>query len=93
MFLDHRQEQWPEWLGTAEFVYNNKKHTATQILPFEASYGLSLRIGFEGRRGKRFKVAEEFVQRMRQVQEEVKVVEHSRTYLNKQAKSCQQAQP
>jgi len=73
MFLDHRQEQWPEWLGTAEFVYNNKKHTTTQILPFEASYGLSLRIGFEGRRGKRFKVAEEFVQRMRQAQEEVKV--------------------
>jgi len=22
MFIDHRQEQWPEWLGTAEFVYN-----------------------------------------------------------------------
>ena len=24
MFIDHRQEQWPEWLGTAEFAYNNK---------------------------------------------------------------------
>ena len=24
MFIDHRQEQWPEWLGTAEFTYNNK---------------------------------------------------------------------
>jgi len=21
MFIDHRQEQWPEWLGTAEFAY------------------------------------------------------------------------
>jgi len=29
MFVDHKQEQWPEWLGTAEFAYNNKKHTAT----------------------------------------------------------------
>jgi len=72
MFVDHKQEQWPEWLGTAEFAYNNKKHTATQISSFEANYGLSPRIGFEGRRGKRFEVAEEFVERMKQVQEEVK---------------------
>ena len=72
MFIDHRQKQWPEWLGIAEFVYNNKKHTATQISPFEANYGLSPRMGFEGRRGKRFEAAEEFVERMKQVQEEVK---------------------
>ena len=59
-------------MGTAEFTYNNKKHTATQISPFEANYGLSPRMGFEGRRGKRFEAAEEFAERMRQVQEEVK---------------------
>ena len=73
MLVDHRQEQWPEWLGIAEFAYNNKRHTATQVSPFEANYGLSPRMGFEGRRGKRFEAAEEFVERMRQVQEEVKV--------------------
>ena len=72
MFVDHRQEQWPEWLGTAEFAYNNKKHTATQISPFKANYGLSPRMEFEGRRGKRFEAAEEFAERMKQVQEEVK---------------------
>ena len=22
MFIDYRQEQWLEWLGTAEFTYN-----------------------------------------------------------------------
>jgi len=74
MFVDHRQEQWPEWLGTAEFIYNNKKYTATQVSPFEANYGLSPRMRFEGRRGKRFEAAEEFAERMKQVQEEVKVV-------------------
>jgi len=74
MFIDHRQEQWPEWLGTAEFAYNNKKHTAIQISPFEANYGLSPRIGFEGRRGKRFEAAEEFAERIKQVKEEVKAV-------------------
>ena len=74
MFVYYRQEHWPEWLETAEFMYNNKKHTATQISPFEANYGLSPRMGFEGRRGRRFEVAEEFAERMRQVQEEVKAV-------------------
>jgi len=24
MFIDHCQEQWLEWLETAEFAYNNK---------------------------------------------------------------------
>ena len=56
----------------AEFVYNYKRHTATQVSPFEANYSLSLRMGFEGRRGKRFGVVEEFTERIKQVQEEVK---------------------
>ena len=34
MFIDHRQEQWPEWLGTAEFAYNNKVHIGTKMSPF-----------------------------------------------------------
>jgi len=46
----------------------------TQISPFEANYGLSPRMGFEGRRGKKFEAAEEFAERIKQVQEEVKVV-------------------
>jgi len=37
MFIDHRQEQWPEWLGTAEFAYNNKVHSSTQTMPFKAN--------------------------------------------------------
>ena len=39
MFIDHRQEQWPEWLGTAEFAYNNKAHSGTKVSPFEANNG------------------------------------------------------
>jgi len=39
MFIDHRQEQWPEWLGTAEFAYNNKVQTSTKVLPFMANNG------------------------------------------------------
>jgi len=39
MFIDHRQEQWPEWLGTAEFAYNNKVQTSTKVSPFKANSG------------------------------------------------------
>ena len=89
--MDHRQEQWPEWLETAEFAYNKKRHTATQILPFEANYGLSPRMGFKGRREKRFEAAEEFAERMKQVQEEVKaalgkVQEEMRKYADRKRK-------
>jgi len=31
VFIDHRQEQWPDWLETVGFVYNNKIHTAIKI--------------------------------------------------------------
>jgi len=39
IFINHRQEQWPEWLGTAEFAYNNKAHSSTRTSPFKANYG------------------------------------------------------
>ena len=39
MFINYRQEQWPEWLGTIEFIYNNKVHSSTWTSPFKANYG------------------------------------------------------
>jgi len=39
VFIDHRQEQWPDWLGTAKFAYNNKIHVTTKISPFRINYG------------------------------------------------------
>jgi len=70
--IDHRQEQWPNWLGTAEFVYNNKIHAATKNSPFKVNYGQDLRMGFEGRRKGKYEAAGKFVEKMRKIQEEVK---------------------
>ena len=72
MFIDHRQEQWPEWLGTAEFAYNNKVHTGTKVSPFQANSGQNPRMGFEMRKKGRFEKAEKFVERMKEVQGEAK---------------------
>jgi len=67
VFINHRQEQWPDWLGMAEFVYNNKIHAATKISPFKANYGQDPRMGFERRRKGRYKVVERFVERIKKI--------------------------
>ena len=72
VFIDHRQEQWLDWLGTAEFVYNNKVHATTKTLLFKANYGQDPKMGFEGRRKRKYEAVEKFVERMRKIQEKVK---------------------
>ena len=72
MFIDHCQEQWPEWLGTAEFAYNTKAHSGTKVSPFEANNSRSPRMGFELRKKGRFEGAERFAKRMEEVQGEAK---------------------
>jgi len=72
MFIDHCQEQWPEWLGTAEFAYNNKVHTGTKVSPFKANQGQDPRMGFKMRKKGKYEGAEKFVEKMRKVQEEAK---------------------
>jgi len=73
-FMEYRQRDWPEWLVTAEFVMNNKVHTATKISPFMANYGRELRMGADIRRKGKVEKATEFVERIKKVQEEAGVV-------------------
>jgi len=72
MFIDHRQEQWPDWLGMAEFAYNNKAHSSTKMSPFKANYRQDPRMGFEMRKKGKYKGAEKFVTKMKEIQEEAK---------------------
>ena len=72
VFIDHRQEQWLDWLGTVEFAYNNKIHAATKVSLFKANCGQDPRMGFEGRRKGKYEVAGKFVEKMKKVQEEAK---------------------
>jgi len=72
MFIDHRQEQWPEWLGTVEFAYNNKAHSSTKTSPFKVNYGQDPRMGFEGRKKGKYTGAEKFVEKMKEIQKEAK---------------------
>jgi len=74
VFIDHRQEQWPNWLGTVEFAYNNKIYTATKITLFKANYGQDPRMGFEKKRKEKYKAAGKFVERIKKIQEKAKAV-------------------
>jgi len=73
MFIDHRQEQWPNWLGTAESAYNNKVYLSTKMSPFRANYGQDPRMRFEMRRKGKYEGAEKFITKMKEIQEEAKV--------------------
>jgi len=72
MFINHHQEQWPEWLGTAEFAYNNKAYSGTKVSPFKANDGRNPRMGFELRKKGRFEGAERFAKKIEEVQSEAK---------------------
>jgi len=82
MYVNHRQNNWAEWLATVEFAFNNKVHTATKTSPFQVNYGREPRMGFDIRKkgkndirkkGKNEK-AEEFVKEMKERHEEAKTV-------------------
>ena len=74
IFINHRQEQWPEWLGITEFAYNNKVYSSTQMLSFRANYEQDPRIGFEGRKKGRYQGTKNFIEKMKEIQKEAKVV-------------------
>ena len=74
MFIDHKQEQWPEWLGTAEFIYNNKTHSSTKTSPFKANYKQNPRMGFERRKKEKYEGTEKFVEKIKKIQEKAKAM-------------------
>jgi len=69
-FMEYRQRDWPEWLATAEFVVNNKIHSATKVSLFMVNYGRELQMGADIRRKGKVEKVTEFVERIRKVQEE-----------------------
>jgi len=56
----------------AEFVYNNKIHAVTKVLPFKANYSQDPRIGLKGRRKRKYEAAGKFIERIKKIQEEAK---------------------
>ena len=74
MSIDHQQEQWPEWLDTAKFTYNNKVYTGTKVSFFKVNQEQDPRMGFEIRKKGKYEGVKKLTERMKSVQEEAKTV-------------------
>ena len=93
-FIEHRQKDWPEWLAAAEFVVNNKVHTATKVLPFMANYGKELRMGGDIRRKGKVESVTVFVKRLKKVQKKAeaalrKTQEEMKRYADRKRKETE----
>ena len=60
-FVDHRQKNWPKWLALAEFMINNKVHSAIKVFLFIANYERELRMEVDVRRKEKMEKTMEFV--------------------------------
>ena len=72
--MDYRQKNWTEWLVMAKFTINNKMHSATKVSLFIADYSKELRIGADINMKEKVEKAIEFVERMKKIQKEARVV-------------------
>ncbi len=45
-FCSYQQDDWVDWLGIAEFHYNNLIHDSTCVSPFYANYGFNPSFSF-----------------------------------------------
>ena len=73
MYVNHRQNNWAEWLAMAEFAFNNKVHTMMKISPFQVNYRREPRMGFDIRKKGQNEKAEEFGKEMKERHEKARV--------------------
>jgi len=75
-------------LGTAEFAYNNKAYSSTQMTPFKANYGQNPRMGFKERKKGKYEGVKKFIKKMKEIQKEAraalgKVQDEMKKYVDK----------
>ena len=72
MYVNHKQNNWAEWLAIAEFAFNNKVHTVMKMSLFQVNYGREPRMGFYVRKKEKNKKVEEFIKEMKERHEEAR---------------------
>lgn len=72
IFVNHRQDNWVEWLPLAEFAYNNRIHSSTRQTPFMLDAGQNPRLGIEPSREARAPSVDDFLNNIKKAEEEAK---------------------
>lgn len=67
MFTNEEQSDWSDWLSIAEYVHNNRVHSATGYSPFYLNYGHHPRAITDPTTSTHVEAANTFVERMRQI--------------------------
>jgi hypothetical protein len=70
LFVNHRQDNWEDWLPLAEFSYNEKIQMWTGYSPFYLNYRQHPRKATEPRREVETEAADVFERRMKKIREE-----------------------
>jgi len=76
LFVNHRQDDWAEWLSLAEFSYNNRVQASTRQSPFMLNSGRHPRLGVEPLRDVERPAVEDFVQGMQAARQEAESALH-----------------
>ena len=64
LFVNHRQDDWAEWLPLAEFSHNNRIQASTRQTPFLLNSGRHPRLGIEPVRETKMEAVEDFLDRL-----------------------------
>ncbi|KAJ3007050.1 hypothetical protein NUW54_g3696 [Trametes sanguinea] len=70
IFINHRQDDWPDWLPLAAFAYRNRVHSATKQTPFFMTHGHHPYTGVETHKPLKNETAEQFAKRMKTISQQ-----------------------
>ena len=70
LFINHRQNDWQNWLTCTEFSYKDKVHTSTGFSPFFVNYSCHPNKGTSTRKEIKSQLALEFTKEMSKIWEE-----------------------
>ena len=76
LFVNHRQDDWAEWLALAEFSHNNRIQASTRQTPFILTTGRHPRMGIEPLRESKNEAVDDFVKRMQSARKEAEAALH-----------------
>jgi hypothetical protein len=76
LFINHRQDDWTEWLSLAEFCHNNRIQASTRQTPFMLNNGRHPRMGVEPLKESKIKSVDDFVKSMQLTRKEAEAALH-----------------
>ena len=76
IFVNHRQNDWADWLPMAEFAYNNWIHSSTHKTPFRLDSGQDPHLGTEPICPRVIEAATDFITWMQKTSEEAQSALH-----------------